>query len=242
MRAWIWLGRVTKEILREPLSLVFGIGFPVLLLLLLSAIQSNVPIELFALSELTPGIAVFGLSFLSLFSAQLISKDRAAFVLGRMFTTPMRARDFIVGYTLPLLPMALAQGIVCYAVAWGLGLPLTWNVLMALILLLPVAAIYIAIGLLCGSAMQEKAATAVCGALLTNLSAWLSGTWFSLELVGKGFSTVARCLPFSHAVELGRAALQGRWADIWEHVLWASGYAAVLLTAAIFVFRNRMKT
>ena len=241
MRTWIWSWRVMREILREPLSAIFGIGFPVMLLLLLSAIQSNVPVEIFSLSELTPGVAVFGLSFLALFSAQLVAKDRASFVLGRMFTTPMRARDFILGYTLPLLPMALAQGIVCYLVAWILGLSPTLNTLLAWGLLLPVAGIYIGIGLLCGSALQEKSATALCGALLTNLSAWLSGTWFSLELVGKGFSTVANLLPFAHAVELGRAALQGKYGEIREHLIWVLAYAVVLLGIAVLMFRKKMK-
>ena len=240
MRALIWSGRVTKEILRDPLSAIFGIGFPVILLLLLTAIQSNVPVQMFELEELTPGIAVFGLSFLSLFSAQLVAKDRASFVLGRMFTTPTRAGEFILGYVLPLIPMALCQGIVCYAVACVLGLQPSIRLIPALLSLLPVAALYIGIGLLCGSAMSEKSATSICGALLTNLSAWLSGTWFSLELVGEGFRTFANLLPFSHAVDLGRATLQGT--DGWlPHLLWVSAYAAVLVTCAILVFHKKMK-
>ncbi|MBQ8309795.1 MAG: ABC transporter permease, partial [Clostridia bacterium] len=191
MKVLIFAQRVTKEILRDPLSLMFGIGFPVVLLLLLHTIQQNVPVEIFVLQELTPGIAVFGLSFLSLFSAQLISKDRGSSMLSRLFTTPMRSYDFIFGYILPLLPMALAQGIVCYGLSLVLGLKPTVNLVWALLVLVPVSGIYIGIGLLCGSSMSEKAATSVCGALLTNLSAWISGTWFSLELVGAGFRTVA---------------------------------------------------
>ena len=98
-------GRNTKEILRDPLNLAFGLGFPVVLLLLLTAIQSNIPIDLFELERLTPGIAIFGLSFVSLFSATLISKDRTTSFLMRLFASPMRASDYILGYTLPLLPM-----------------------------------------------------------------------------------------------------------------------------------------
>ena len=240
MRVLLWSGRVTKEILRDPLSAIFGLGFPVVLLLLLTAIQSNVPVEMFVLDELTPGIAVFGLSFLSLFSAQLVAKDRASFVLGRMFTTPTRAGEFILGYVLPLLPMALCQGLICYAVACVLGLQPTVRLVPALLALLPVAILYIGIGLLCGSAMSEKSATSICGALLTNLSAWLSGTWFSLELVGEGFRTVAELLPFAHAVDLGRAALQGTGEWI-SHLCWVTAYAVLLLTVAVVVFRQKMK-
>ncbi len=241
-KTWIWCGRVTREILRDPLSLIFGIGFPVVILLLLTAIQGNAPVEIFVLSELTPGIAFFGLSFLSLFSAQLVSRDRANFVLGRMFTTPMRSHHFILGYTLPLIPMALVQGIVCYALALLLGLNWTPNILLAILMLLPAAAFYIGVGLLCGSALSEKAATSLCGALLTNVSAFLSGSWFSLEMVGEAFRNVAYILPFPHAVDLGRAALSGNDADFFIHLAVVCGYALVALLTAVIVFQKKMKS
>ncbi len=240
MRTWIWARRVAKEILRDPLSLIFGIGFPVVLLLLFSAIQSNIPVALFEAETLTPGIAVFGLSFLALFSAQLLARDRATFVLGRMFTTPMRAHNFILGYVLPLLPMALGQGIIVYGVSMLLGLTPTWGILPALASLLPVAGIYIGIGLLCGSLMSEKAATSLCGALLTNCSALLGGAWFSLEMVGEGFRAFADLLPFSHAVDLGRAAL-ALDASRAEHLIWVCVYAVLLLGGAILAFRRTMR-
>ena len=76
--------RNTKEILRDPLNLAFGLGFPIVLLLLLSAIQANVPVSLFEIAHLTPGITVFGLSFMTLFSATLIAKDRGSALLQRL--------------------------------------------------------------------------------------------------------------------------------------------------------------
>ena len=48
-------GRNTKEMLRDPLNLAFGLGFPVVLLLLLTAIQRNIPVDLFQLEQLVPG-------------------------------------------------------------------------------------------------------------------------------------------------------------------------------------------
>ena len=200
-------GRNTKEMLRDPLNLAFGLGFPVVLLLLLTAIQRNIPVNLFQLERLTPGIAVFGLSFISLFSATLISKDRTTSFLMRLFASPMRASDYILGYTLPLIPMALAQALLCYLVAGLLGMQLTANVLLAILVSLPAAALFIGIGLLCGSVFNDKQVGGICGALLTNLSAWLSGTWFDLDLVGGAFKKIAYALPFAHAVDAGRAAM-----------------------------------
>ena len=233
-------GRNTKEILRDPLNLAFGLGFPIVLLLLLTAIQSNIPVNLFQLERLTPGIAIFGLSFISLFSATLISKDRTTSFLMRLFASPMRASDYILSYTLPLLPMALLQSALCFAVAGILGMQLTANALLAIIVTLPAAALFIGIGLLCGSALNDKQVGGICGALLTNLSAWLSGTWFDLNLVGGAFKTIAYALPFAHAVDAGKAAMSGDYAAIMPHLWWVIGYALVALTAAVLVFRKKM--
>ena len=241
MRMLTFARRCAKEILRDPLNLFFGLGFPTVLLLLLSAIQANIPVELFEIEHLAPGITVFGLSFLTLFSASLIAKDRESAFLQRLYTLPLRPRDFILGYLLPMLPIALAQGAVCYLVAIILGLPVTVNILYAALMLLPVSVLYISLGLLCGSLLNVKQVGGICGALLTNLSAWLSGIWFDLELVGDVFYRIAHCLPFVHAVKLEQAVLAGEFAEIFLHLLPVIGYAAAITAAAIFVFLRGMK-
>ena len=241
MRFLVFAKRNTKEMLRDPINMAFGIGFPVILLLLLTAIQSNVPVSLFDLDKLTPGIAVFGLSFISLFSATLISKDRSSSLLSRLFTTPMTAADYILGYTLPLLPMALAQSVICYLCAFILGLQPTKHVIVALLMIIPTSLIFIAIGLLCGSLLNDKQVGGLCGALLTNLTAWLSGTWFDLSLVGGAFKKVAYALPFVHSVDMGKAILAGNYSGIFPHLWWVLAYGIVLLAISIWTFRGRMK-
>lgn len=241
MKMFVFASRTTKEIIRDPLSLAFGIGFPVVLLLLLSAINRNIPVDLFNIEMLTPGIAVFGLSFMSLFSAQIISKDRSSSLLSRLFTTPMTAKDYILGYTLPLVPMAFIQGVICYAVAMFLGLEFSFSIIVSLLMLIPTSFIFIGIGLFCGTVFSEKAATSICGALLTNLTAWLSGTWFDLNLVGGLFKTIAYYLPFVHAVDIGKAAASGQYGDMFPHIWWVLGYGVVIVAIAVVVFKKRMK-
>ena len=241
MRMLSFSGRNTKEILRDPLNLAFGLGFPLVLIILLSAIQANIPVELFEIGSLTPGVSVFGLSFMTLFSATLIAKDRGSSLLQRLYTTPLTSVDFILGYTLPILPIAVAQCVICYLAAFILGLEMTANVLVAILLIVPVSILYIAMGLLFGSILTDKQVGGVCGALLTNLSAWLSGIWFDLELVGGVFKKIAYALPFVHAVELERAALSGNLSEILPHLVWVLGYAIVLLALAILLFLRQMK-
>lgn len=233
--------RNLKEILRDPLTAIFGLGMPVVLLLLLSAIQANIPVSLFEIEHLAPGIAVFGLSFMTLFSATLISRDRTTSLLQRLYTTPMRAHDYILGYTLPILPLCLLQGVICYAVAMILGLKFSVNLLIALLLLLPISLFYIALGLLCGTVLNDKQVGGFCGALLTNVSAWLSGVWFDLKLVGGVFEKIANVLPFVHAVELERAAVRGDYAAIMPHLWWVLGYGVAVSVLAVIVFTKKMK-
>lgn len=241
MRFLTFATRNTKEILRDPLNLAFGLGFPLVLIVLLSAIQANVPVPLFEIQHLTPGITVFGLSFMTLFSATIIAKDRSSSLFKRLYTTPMTPMDFILGYTLPIIPIAIMQCIVCYVAAIILGLEVTVNILYAVLFIIPVSILYIAIGLLCGSVFTDKQVGGICGALLTNLSAWLSGIWFDLELVGGVFKKIAYALPFVHAVELERAALAGNFSEIFPHLIWVFGYAIALLALAVLLFLRQMK-
>ena len=239
MKTLIFANRVMKEIIRDPISMFFGVAFPLILLILLSAINSSIPVDLFDISSLAPGIAVFGLSFMALFAAQVVAKDRASSFLTRLFTTPMTSQNFILGYTLPLIIMSVLQVAVCLFAALFLGLDFTMTIFAVMIILIPMAIIYIGLGLICGTLFSEKAATGICGALLTNFAAWLSGVWFDLELVGGIFKDIAHALPFFHAVEVGKAVLNGTYEAMLPHLWWVIAYAVIIMVISIFVFKKK---
>ncbi|WP_322171133.1 ABC transporter permease [Acutalibacter caecimuris] len=241
MRLWAFSRRTAVEILRDPLNLAFGLGFPLVLLLLMTLLQANIPVRLFELERLAPGMAVFGLSFMTLFSATLIAKDRESALLQRLYTSPLTGADYILGYALPVFPIALGQCVACYLAAWGLGLPVTWYTLCSILLILPVSIPYIGLGLLCGSVLSVKQVGGICGALLTNVAAWFSGIWFDLDLVGGPFKRIAYILPFVHGVEVEKAALVGDFAGIWPHLWWVLRYGVVIFTGAIWVFTAQMR-
>ena len=241
MRMMAFAGRCTKEILRDPINLCFGLGFPVVLLLLLSTIQANIPAGLFEIDTLTPGITVFGLSFMTLFSATLIARDRESAFLQRLYTTPLRGIDFIIGYMLPILPIALAQAVICYLMAIPLGLTVSIHILYAVMGILPMAVFNVSLGLLCGSILGVKQVGGICGALLTNLSAWLSGVWFDLELVGGFFEKAAKLLPFLHAAEMEKALFSGNFEAAVTHLPPILLYCTVTTAAAVYLFLRQMK-
>lgn len=240
MRVKAFAKRNVKELLRDPLTLFFGLGFPLVLLVLMNVIQRNVPVHIFELDTLAPGIASFGLTFLALFSGLLIAKDRSSAFLARLAASPMTAADFLLGYLLPLLPMAVGQSVICLAAAVALGLPLSWNLLAVVASLIPSALLFIALGLLCGTLFNDKQVGGVCGALLTNVTAWLAGIWFDLSLMGGGFKTFAYLLPFAHGADGAKAALAGDWSALPGHLLWVSVWAAAVLALAITLFRGRL--
>ena len=233
--------RCTKEILRDPINLGFGLGFPLVLLFLLSSLQANIPVPLFEIDTLTPGITVFGLSFMTLFSATLIAKDRESAFLQRLYTTPLTGLDFILGYMLPLLPVAIGQTAIIYLFAIPLGLTVGMNILYAILGIIPMAVFNIALGLLCGSLLNVKQVGGICGAVLTNLSAWFSGVWFDLKLAGGLFERIANVLPFVHAAELEKALFIGNLEDAAAHILPVLLYSTVITVAAVFCFLRQMK-
>ena len=106
---------------------------------------------------------------------------------------------------------------------------------------MPISVLYIALGLLFGSILNDKQVGGICGALLTNLSAWLSGIWFDLKLVGGVFEDIAYVLPFVHAVELEKAVIAGNINGIFPHIWYVAAYALVALVIAVVLFLRQMK-
>ena len=240
MKCMVLSSRTVKEILRDPINLFFGLGFPLVLIFLLSTIQKNIPVSLFEVHKLTPGITVFGLSFMSLFASVIVSKDRESSLLSRLYTTPLRSMDFILGYMLPLIPISILQSLICYIASIPFGLKLSLDVVWALGGNILVSLFFISLGVFCGSVMTSKQVGGICGALLTNLSAWLSGIWFDISLVGGALKKVADVLPFIHAVEMEKALFSGNTDGIGVHVLILSLYTLGITILAVFMFLRQM--
>jgi len=241
MRFTAFASRNYKELLRDPISLVFCLVFPLFLLILVAILNTVLPpLEIFNIENFAPGTAVFGFSFLALFSGMLIGKDRSTSFLVRLFVTPLSAADYILGYSLPLLPIALLQCIVFFIAAFFLGLPVTVSVLMTFLVLIPVAALFIGFGLLFGSVLSDKQVGGV-----FSIFAWIlvlfSGMWLDLNMVGGTLKSIAYALPFVHAVDAAKLALAGEYASTFPHLLWVIGYAVIIFIIAIWAFKRHMK-
>lgn len=244
MRIILFAKRNTKEVLRDPINFFFGLGFPLILLALLSVINASIPPEannmMFSIENLAPGLAMFGTAFMALFSGMLLSKDRTSSFLMRLFASPMTSLNFILGYTLPMLVMALAQAAITLLASCIVGLELTANLLLAILVTTLTSLLFVGFGLLFGSMLNEKAVGGICGALLTNVAGWLSGVFIPIDLIGGAFKKAADILPFYHSVQAIRAVLGGDFDEMLPHLTVVLGYSVVIFTLAIIVFQRKM--
>ncbi len=244
MRMFLFAKRNIKEILRDPINLFFGLGFPLVLLALLSIINSAIPPEaknpMFQINNLAPGLTMFGSVFMALFAGMLLSKDRTSSFLMRLFTSPMTATDFILGYTLPMIVMTIVQATITLLVAGFLGLDININILFAIIMTALTSLLFVGTGLFFGSILNDKAVGGVCGALLTNVAGWLSGIFIPIDLIGGAFKTITNILPFYHSVEAIRISLSGNFNNLLPHLLVVIGYTIVIFIFAIIIFNRKM--
>ena len=244
MRILLFAKRNTKEVLRDPINFFFGLGFPIILLVLLSIINDAIPPEaenpMFEIRNLAPGLAMFGSVFMALFSGMLLSKDRTSSFLMRLFTSPMTSVDFILGYTLPMLAMTIVQAAITLLTAGAFGLEITINFLFAVIVTALTSLLFVGTGLLFGSLMNDKAVGGICGALLTNVAGWLSGVFIPIDLIGGAFKKITNILPFYHSVEAIKSTLSGNFGHAFSHLAVVMSYTIVIFVLAIIVFQRRM--
>lgn len=229
-----------KELIRDPFSILFGLALPIFLLYFVSILEKNVPADIFKMENFAPSIAIFSFSFISLFSGMLLAKDRSSSFLTRLFASPLSSTDYILSYSVPLIFVALLQSIICFMAAVLMGLPLSGNLMLTVIMLIPISLLFIGIGLLFGSVFTDKQVGGIF-AVLVQIVAFSSGMWFDLKMFGGSVEMISNALPFAHAVEVARATLAGNVSTIMPHMLWVIGYTIVIFVAAIMVFKRKMK-
>lgn len=245
-RVLLFAGRTAREILRDPLSFVFCLGVPLVMLVAMYALFSSMaPGGLFQLDSLTPGIAVFSGTFTMLYVTLLVSRDRTTWFLTRLYTSPMRNTDFVLGYAIPGILIGLCQAIICYLTAMVAGLitgSTDWisvRILPAIFCLLPVIVAYVFIGILFGSLFSDKAAPGL-SSIVISAAGFLSGAWMPMETLAAGFRAFCAALPFYAAVRGGRTVLSGAALTVggfWRDVLVCTAYAVGMIILACLAFR-----
>ncbi len=238
MRMLNFAKRNFKELIRDPISIIFEIALPIFLLFIFQ--QFNLPDEIFKLENFTPGIILFGFAFIALFSANLISKDRSTSLLIRLGTSPMKSRDYILGYVLSIVPIILVQEVLFFATAMLLGLHFSINIIYTVLISLVISILFISLGILIGSVVSEKGTGGV-GSLIVQLVCFTSGMYFPKEMVGKTFTRICEILPFESCLNIVRGTLNNDFSMIsTRNIITFAIYTIVVLVTTIIVFKKKM--
>lgn len=247
MRALAFANRNLKEIIRDPLSLIFNLAFPVVLLLIFQLITSGMPEEAleqvyqFKIERLAPNIAMFSFSFITLFAGMLISKDRTTSFLARLKTSPLKSSEFLLGYTLPMIPIAFVQIVLCYGVSCIFGLEITGNLMLTFIGLIPIALLFIALGLLFGTICNDKAIGGI-SSIVINVAAIFGGIFMPLDTLGKTVKTIAYIFPFANSSRMVNCIMSGDYTDFWKSFAIVMAYLVVTVVLSIIIFKKKINS
>lgn len=250
MRSKIFARRNVIEVLRDPLSYIFCLGFPIIMLIIMTFVNSSIPKEanmkIFNIEYLAPGIVVFGLTFVMLFTCLQVSKDRSSAFLIRLYASPMKSRDFIAGYMIPFFAIAIVQSIITFVVAAIIGYFLGYtfnifNVLISIITLIPSIVLFIGFGMLFGTLFGEKSAPPLTSIIIT-VSSILGGIWMDIDSLNSTMKNICSILPFYHGVQAARMSVVGEFNNIIAPFIVVSIYAIVIYVISVSVFKMKMKS
>lgn len=238
MRILNFSQRCFKEIIRDPLSIIFAILLPLFLLFIFQ--QFEIPNEVYSIHNFTPGIIIFGFSFITLFTATLVAKDRSTALLTRLCASPMKPYDYILGYAVSVLPVVFLQNLLFFITAVILGLKFSINIVYTILAAMLLSVLFIMLGIFIGSVTNEKSASGI-SSLVVQLVAFTSGMYFSNEMVGKGFAAVCDILPFSACLNITKGILNGDTNNLTKAAIIFIAYTLASAAAAVYIFNQKMK-
>jgi len=230
MRIITFAKRNLKEIIRDPLSIIFAIILPLFLLYIFE--QFKIPNEVYNIENFTPGIIIFSLSFITMFTSSLVAKDRSTSLTTRLEVSPMKSIDYILGYSISVLPIVLIQNILFFMTAM-------LNIIYTILVSIPISLLFISLGILIGTITNEKSSSGV-SSIVVQLVAFTSGMYFSIDMVGNTFSTICKILPFQSTLNITKSVLNNSYNNILTSILVVVIYTVITIVLEIFLFKKKM--
>lgn len=209
-KTWIFAKRNILETVRDPVLYIFCLGFPVAMLALFQIINhySGGMAQGFTPRSLVPGVMMFSFTFVMLTMSLLVSRDKSTAFLRRLYASPLRSHQFVLGYAIPAIVIGIAQAIVCagtgaiLAAACGEEYFSFGSAVLLVLSQLPILLFCVFLGILFGALLNDKSAPGITSVFITS-SGILGGAWMPLDTMGS-FETFCRFLPFYPSVTIGR--------------------------------------
>ena len=238
MRILNFAKRNFKEIIRDPLSIIFAIILPLFLLFVFQ--QIKIPNDTYNLENFTPGIMIFSFSFITLFSSTLIAKDRLTSLLIRLGVSPMKPIEYILGYMISFIPVILLQDILLFVLAIILGFPFSINIIWTVLVSVIIAILFLGIGILIGSLVSDKAASGI-SSIIVQLVCFTSGIYFPKELLGNAYSKICEILPFDSALVIIKGILNNNYETIkLQNIIVFCAYTIAFIILSAVIFKRKM--
>ncbi len=238
-RVFAFTNRNIKELIRDPLSFVFALLLPLFLLFIFQ--QFKIPNEAYKLTNFTPGIIIFGFSFLTMFTAMLVAKDRSSSLLLRLSASPMTSKEYVLGYFLSCIPLSIIQMVLFYLLAIPLGLSFSVSIIFSILIGIFISLLYIALGVLIGSFTSDKASSGI-SSVVVQLVAFTSGMYFPSDMIGKTFNFICNALPFKASVDIIKGILLNNYENMLDSVITFLIYLIAITTIAVLIFKHSLKS
>lgn len=243
-RIFVLAKRNFKEIIRDPLSLIFMGLMPLVLLVLFYYLFHSLTPQ-FNIQYLVPAIVSFSQSFLSLFIGILIANDRATSFLTRLYVTETKSYEFIFGYILSLIPIIFIQSTLFFVIG-GIINSSFWsvNIIYGILGSMITSFLFIGFGILFGSICNIKSIGGISSIIICGQSI-LSGMWFPLEGIPQEIIVAMNVLPFRNASTFIQSIVNGSnnlFDDVILPLIIILIYTAIIYLLAIFIFKKKMKS
>lgn len=234
----------SRVVLREPLTVFFGLVFPSVLLLVIGTVFPGATnpdpvfggrslVDVYASTAIVLGLATVGVFLLPV----ALGGDRERGILRRLSTTPVHPRSLVaanLAVHLAVVTVASVAAVLTGMVAFGLSVPqsLGWFVgsfaLGAISLL--------ALGLLIGALVPTANSGQGLGMLLYFPMLFFGGVYIPLEVMPEGVRTISEYTPAGAAVQALSESWIGNAPDPLALLVMAA-YAVVAGFLAIRFFR-----
>lgn len=232
------------KIARDPLSIVFCLAFPIIMLVLMELIFGAMPdtgAVMFKIENFAPGIASFGYTFTMLFIALNLSADKNSSFITRILVSPAKPFEYFISFILSALPICLVQTVLFYLVSLFFGLRVTGGLFVSMIYLIPSALFYISAGLLIGAIVKNAQQAGPLSSIIITAAGLLGGVWMPVETIGGGFLKAAKCMPFYNGVNVAKMAITGDFSAFYPGGIIVIAYAIVFFVASVGFFNLSVK-
>ena len=232
------IGLRVVPMLKAVASEFWGIESPVTV----ATRETEQRIENETVNFFAPGVIVFGLMILIPTGAMIIAGDRARGFLSRMLTAPVRPWEFILGYSLPFIPVLIVSTLIYMGVGMAMGLTIVGNLGIAFLLFFLIGLCSVGIAMAVGTLLKSESQSAICYIFIVPL-AMISGAWFSVDGMPEAVKTVAEALPFIHAIDASRGIINGAaLSTVTTDLYWIAGWALAFFAAGIILFKKQMES